>query len=170
MGRRGPLPSKDGVKQPRSETVVALKSIPGGKLERPEVTRAWLPSTVQAWNDYWDSPLVDVVIQPDQKGILRLFDHYNRYELFMEELIERPTMEFHGEIRANPIEMMAYRLEERINKLEDKLGIMPLARHNLKIAVGRAAITADDLNRRHHGRSNKNEDFEVLEGDFEEVN
>ena len=166
MGRRGPLPSKDGVKTPRSETVVALKSIPGGKLERPEITRAWLPSTIQAWNDYWDSPLVDVVIQPDQKGILRLFDHYDQFERYTLELAERPTVEFHGEIRANPVEMMASRKEEKISKLEAQLGILPLARHNLKMAVGKAAITADDVNRRHRGVSS---DFEVLEGEFTEA-
>ena len=170
MGRRGPLPRREGQKRPRDSTIVPMRTVKGGLIERPKITRDWLEVTQRAWDAYWRSDLVQVVTEVDLQAVRRLFDAYDRYDRLMDILLETPTVEARGEVRAHPAEMMAHRLDGQILKLEAELGLTPLARQRLGIAVGKATMTADEMNRRFResdGGSNQTSD--ILQGEFEEV-
>lgn len=173
MGRRGPLPTKDGRKVPRSTNIVQLQAVPGGRLALPVADVGWLDSTKLAWDDYRNSGLVEVVIQADLWSILDLFrmrDRLTRYEETIEA--DGPTYDFHNsEARLHPLTMECHRLRTAIRELEARLGILPKPREQLKIAVGQATLTADEINRRTRQRdtSKPTQSDKLLEAEFTEA-
>ena len=136
MGRRGPLPTKDGRKVPRSTNIVKLEAIPGGLLALGDADPLWLPETKAAWDDYRNSGLVEVVIQADAWSVRDLFamrDRLTRYEAAIEA--DGPTVMSRGEVCLHPLTMECHRLRTSVMAREASVGILPMARERLKIAV-----------------------------------
>jgi P27 family predicted phage terminase small subunit len=101
------------------------------------------------------------------EAFFRAHDMYQRMLTLAED--EPYTDGSTGQARINPAaaEARAW-LKEMDSKAKD-LGLTPDARKRLSITSGRAALTVAELNKRSEGKSGDSDQFQVLDGEFEEV-
>lgn len=146
MGERGPLPKpRNKAQGHRSHELVVLQ---GGKTKAPLAPRHVTPAVRKAWRAYWASEVSSVAQEVSLPAIRRLFELYDQRERAME--IVRTAMMVKGsmnQIRMNPAADYLLRLEPAILRLENELGLTPMAMARLGIAVGEAKMTAEQLNK-----------------------
>jgi len=148
MGQRGPLPKASTKAQGHREH--SLVVLPGGgavtKVPRPP--QGLSPRLRRAWRTFWESPVAQVVTDVDMQVVRRLFRLYHQHERAMEAL--EAAMFVKGSVttvRVNPALDVVVKLEGLVLRLENELGVTPMARARLGIAVGEAVMTAAELNR-----------------------
>jgi P27 family predicted phage terminase small subunit len=101
-----------------------------------------------AWEAYWASDLAEVASEVDLPVIRRLFGMYQAYEQAAEVVTKATVVKSHrGEIRVNPLADYAFKLSAQILRLEEELGLTPLARQRLGIALAERYRSLDELNR-----------------------
>jgi P27 family predicted phage terminase small subunit len=97
--------------------------------------------------------VAEVASEVDLPVIRRLFSMYEQYEQAREvvkkTLVVRGST---GQIRVNPLADYAFKLSAQILRLEEELGLTPLARQRLGIAVAERYRSLDELNRALQGR------------------
>jgi P27 family predicted phage terminase small subunit len=109
-----------------------------------------LAATRRAWERYWRSDVATVVTDADHDAIERLFllrDEHARAMRAVRSTGQRLVSGSRNQPRLNPIYDLVFKLEGAIHTLETELGLSPLARARLGIAVGQATLTAAELNR-----------------------
>lgn len=156
MGKPGPAPKPADQRQahPRAKRPgpLTLSLVPADEPAPPPIPpapRGLLRVTQTRWRTYWASPVASAVIEADRGSVDRLFRYYDQWERMMREVAASPFTEgSQGQIVKHPANGLIDRLEAHISKLEGELGLTPLARSRLGIAVGQARLTADELNRR----------------------
>ena len=73
-----------------------------------------------------------------------MYDQYARVQKVVKKsLVVRGST---GQIRTNPLAEHALKLETQILRLENELGLTPMARQRLGIAVGEAATSLASIN------------------------
>jgi len=148
VGKRGPLPKPAGEAQGhRSRELQIISGSSELKNEPPKPTRGWLKQTRDRWYTYWDSDVAGVAQEVDVPAVERLFGMYDQYSRVMKvvkkSLVVRGST---GQIRTNPLAEHALKLETQILRLENELGLTPMARQRLGIAVGEAATSLASIN------------------------
>lgn len=148
MGRRGPLPKlaerQQGHRQPRPK----LELLPAETQQCPEAPAGLSAALVEAWKAYWRSDVARVANEVDLPLIRRLFGMYAQYEQAMEVVNKAIVVKGStGQIRTNPLADYAFKLAGQILRLEEELGLTPLARQRLGIAVAERYRSLDELNR-----------------------
>lgn len=160
MGKRGPSPKPPERAQGHRKRELAVVS----DLPVPAVPRApkgLRKELKQAWKDYWESDVARASTDVDLPLIRRLFRLRERFEVAMEVAEKAPAVKGStGQIRVSPFMDMATQLNTQILRIENELGLTPLSRARLGIAVGEAQLTLEELN-----RSVDNHDYEAEEED-----
>jgi len=148
MGKRGPLakPSEEAQGH-RSRELQIISGHSELKSDPPKPTRGWLKKTRDRWYEYWNSDVAGVAQKVDLPAVERLFGMYDQYarvqNVVKKSLVVRGST---GQIRTNPLAEHALKLETQILRLENELGLTPMARQRLGIAVGEAATSLASIN------------------------
>ena len=144
MGKRGRIPKqKDKLTGHRDSS---LSVIQGGKaFETPKANSRWLAKTKRYWLEYWDSELASTAQKGDFPAFYRLFHLYEKVERANRTIQNMGNAGLlgvgsTGQPTINPLITLTLKLEEKILKLEQELGLTPLARQRLGIAFGEAQM------------------------------
>jgi len=148
VGRRGPLPKPSdrragrGAREPGRALELLLAT------EAPSPPAGLSDTVVEAWATYWASDVAAVASSVDVPVIRRLFVMYDQYEqaivVVNKAIVVKGST---GQIRVNPLADYAFKLAGQILRLEEELGLTPLARQRLGIAVAERYRSLDELNR-----------------------
>ncbi len=96
----------------------------------------WVPDVLEAWSEFWSSPLADPhVLKPtDTPALRRLFDLRDRLAKAQAQFDEEPmSAGSMGQPTLSPWAAEIHRLEAEVDKLEDRFGLTPLARLRLGV-------------------------------------
>lgn len=104
------------------------------------------------WDAYWDDQVSAVITGVDRALLTRWVTEYDRYLRTISEADRRPLVEGSmGQLVENPLYKIGYRALEAAERLERQLGIGPLHRSNLGIAVISERKSLADMNARYGG-------------------
>ena len=104
----------------------------------------------RVWRAYWRSPVSRAAeVGADYHVLVRWIRALDEYETTAAVVRERRIVKGSmGQPVINPLVGYLRDLEETIRYAEQQLGLTPVARIRLGIALGEARLTADELNRR----------------------
>lgn len=135
-----------------------------------------LPASRKLWRAYWASPVSRASEVNADAGLLqRWIEAVNEWQIVYEEFKrERIVAGSHGQPVLNPLASYMKTLEQTITYAEQQLGLTPVARIRLGIAIGEAKLTAHELNRRlaKHNQQQEAEDDQFdaeIEGQWEAI-
>ena len=144
MGKRGRIPKeKNKLTGHRDSTLSVLQ---GGKaFETPKANSRWLTKTRNYWKQYWDSELASTAQQVDFPAFYRLFQYYDEVERANRTIQNMGNgglidVGSKGQPVVNPLIILTLKLEEKILKLEQELGLTPLSRQRLGISFSENAM------------------------------
>jgi P27 family predicted phage terminase small subunit len=133
----------------------------------PKPPSGMLAATRRSWERYWASDVAAVATDADRDLVERLFvlrDEHARALRTVRSTGERLVSGSRQQPRLSPLLDLVFKLEGAIHTLETELGLSPLARARLGIAVGTARLTAAELNRmtrdRPHHDDEDDDEFE----------
>jgi P27 family predicted phage terminase small subunit len=114
----------------------------------PEPPESLGQATSAAWEAYWASDVAQVASEVDLPLIRRLFQMYEAYEQAL-QVVRKATVVKNprGDMRLNPLADYAFKLSAQILRVEEELGLTPLARQRLGIALAERYRSLDELNR-----------------------
>ena len=102
---------------------------------------------VDAWNSYWGDVLSGVMRQSDATLVLRWVQNLDRYHRLLAEADRSPMVKGStGQPRSNPVYDLVFKIEASIKDDEKQLGIGPLNRLRLGVALSEGAKSLADLN------------------------
>lgn len=126
-----------------------LQVVAGGRLDPPE---GLLAESAELWESYWSDPVSGVQTGVDRGLLFRWVREYDRYLRTVAEADKRPIVEGStGQAVENPLYRIAYRALDAAEKCERQLGIGPLWRSNLGIAVMTEQRSLAEMNARYGG-------------------
>lgn len=134
---------------PRNGRRADLTPVSGGRFEAPE---GLSEQAAALWEAYW-ADTVSTVQTPVDRGVLtRWITEYDRYlrmtaEADLEPLVRGST----GQQVENPLYKIAYRALDAAERCEKQMGVGPLHRSNLGIAVITEQKSLRDMNSRYGG-------------------
>lgn len=135
---------------PRNGQQAHLTVIAGGApLDRPALPRGLLTRTKRQWEAYWNDPVATVQTEVDQALLLRWIANLDRYLRLIEEADQAPLVRNSQGQSANPLYAVALKIEASIKADEAQLGIGPLNRSKLGIAVISERRSLADMNSRY---------------------
>ena len=136
--------------------------LPGGKLATPEPPKGILKNNKDSWVAFWDSELGQspAIRRDTDLGVIeRLWQLYDeRDRAYQGYRRSRLVTGSQGQLVLNPLGRMYLDLEGKIQALEDRIGLSPMARLKLGITFGQAHASLDDLNRRMNEDSDRDQD------------
>ena len=144
MGKRGRIPKQKNKLTGHRDN--SLSVIQGGKaFKTPKANSRWLAKTKRYWNEYWNSDLASTAQKVDFPAFYRLFQFYDEVERANRTIQNMGNSGLlgvgsTGQPTINPLITLTLKLEEKILKLEQELGLTPLARQRLGIAFGEAQM------------------------------
>jgi len=144
MSKRGRIPKqKDKLQGHRDNSLSVIQG--GKKFETPKPNSRWLTKTRKYWQEYWDSDLAQTAQKVDFPAFYRLFQFYDEVERANRMVLKMGnkgllSVGSQGQPKVNPLIDLTIKLESSILKLEQELGLTPLARQRLGIAFGEAQI------------------------------
>jgi P27 family predicted phage terminase small subunit len=107
-----------------------------------------LKETRGAWTAYWASEVAKLATEVDLPAVRRLFRYYDQHARAMDIAVKMPAVKGStGQVKVSPFAGQALKLEEKILRLENELGLTPMARMRLGIATGEAAASLAEMNR-----------------------
>jgi phage terminase small subunit len=110
-----------------------LKPVAGGRFDPPP---GLSDAVVAMWDAYWDDTVSQVQTKVDKALLERWATEYDRYLRTVAEADQRPLVEGStGQLVENPLYKIGYRALDAAERLERQLGIGPLHRSALGIAV-----------------------------------
>lgn len=116
----------------------------------PLPPKGLLAQTRKLWRDYWGSEVARAVDRAADRHILerwiRAIDEYER--VLPEFRKERVSTGSTGQLVIHPLAGYLAQLKTEIKNCEAELGLTPMARTRLGIALGEQKLTAIELNRR----------------------
>jgi P27 family predicted phage terminase small subunit len=100
-----------------------------------------------AWRSYWQDVLSGVMRDADGTMVLRWVKNLDRYHRLLAEADSVPmVVGSTGQPKANPIYDLVFKIEASIKDDEKQLGIGPLNRLRLGVALSESAKSLADLN------------------------
>ncbi len=147
----GPAPKPREIRQNKIKRpeVGIVKVDPADKPIIPMAPKGLTTASKKRWRTFWLSPLASVVeISTDLHRVERWIQAVDEYEKVgkvfrTSRLVKGST----GQPVLNPLASYLTSLETTISRAEQELGMTPLARLKLGIAVGQAKLTAEALNK-----------------------
>ena len=149
MGKRGPLPKPPARRagHRREKNAQVLELLPADT-SLPAPPPGLGASALAAWETYWRSDVAAVASEVDLPVIRRLFVMYDQYEKAIDIVSKSIVVKGStGQIRVNPVGDYAFKLAGQILRLEEELGLTPLSRQRLGIAIAEKCRSLDELNR-----------------------
>jgi len=149
MSKRGRIPKQANLKTGhRDNSLQVLKG--GSEFPKPKARAQWLTATRRYWKKYWDSELSSTAQAVDLPAFYRLFQFYDQVERANRMILKLGnkgllSVGSQGQPKVNPLIDLSIKLEPSILKLEQELGLTPLARQRLGIAFGEAQIGFQQL-------------------------
>jgi P27 family predicted phage terminase small subunit len=126
---------------------------------------------LELWESYWASDVSRAAQSSDHYALRRWIQAVDERDRLIGPVRDNPTVEgSQGQPVINPLAKRLGEVEKRISDFESEFGMTPKARAQLGIAIGGAAMTANELNRlAAHGDEdeNQNAEPEVVEGFIE---
>ena len=142
-------PAGTAVDPRNGRRAVPLGLVPGGRVEAPE---GLSDPAAALWEAYWSDPVSQVQTSVDRGVLVRWITEYDRYLRTVAEADGRPLVEgSQGQMVENPLYKIAYRALDAAEKCEKQLGMGPLHRSNLGIAVISEQKSLKDMNARYGG-------------------
>ena len=142
MGKRGRIPKdKDKLVGHRDNSLNVIKG--GVAFDAPKPNSRWLRRTKTQWQDYWGSDLAKTAQIVDFPAFYRLFQFYDEAERANRTIQSMGSAGLidvgsKGQPVVNPLINLTLKLEDKILRLEQELGLTPLARQRLGIAYSEA--------------------------------
>jgi phage terminase small subunit len=138
-------PPKSAAKRIRTTTksIGVVKSA----AKAPAMPRGLCEPAQVAWRNYWSDSVSGIMRSSDSTVALRWAKNLDRYHRLIaaadaEPLVAGST----GQDRPNPLYDLAFKVEKSIREDEAQLGIGPLARLKLGVALSESAKSLADLN------------------------
>jgi P27 family predicted phage terminase small subunit len=126
-----------------------LTPIQGARIDSPE---GLTDEAAALWDAYWSDTVATVATVVDRGLLLRWITEYDRYLRTVAEADKDPvTTGSQGQPIQNPLYKIAYRALEAAERCERQLGIGPLHRSALGIAVITERRSLADMNARYGG-------------------
>jgi hypothetical protein len=101
----------------------------------------------QAWRDYWSDAVSGVMRCSDASVALRWAANVDRYHRLIAEADREPmVVGSTGQPRPNPLYDLVFKVEASIKDDEKQLGIGPLSRLKLGVALSETAKTLSQIN------------------------
>jgi P27 family predicted phage terminase small subunit len=128
MGEHGPI-----AQTPKPKTPPVVSHAAFAVPTRPDDLT---PATERAWDAFWRSPMAGLTAEVDIQPIVRLFGLYAQHEKAAEVVSQALMVKGStGQIRVNPLADHMLKLEGAILRLENELGLTPMARARLGIEI-----------------------------------
>jgi len=149
VGRRGPLPKpSERVAGHRAREPGRVLELLPAAVQAPDPPPGLTDQVLVSWESYWASDVAAAASEVDLPLIRRLFVMYDQYAQAIEVVNKAIVVKGStGQIRVNPLADYAFKLAGQILRLEEELGLTPLARQRLGIAVAERYRSLDELNR-----------------------
>ena len=149
MAKRGRIQKANSVGH-RDHTITILQGDKELTYERPKPYRQWLKITRERWDTYWDSDLSQMTQLVDLPALERLFQYYDQIDRANRAIRKGGSKMLlgtgsKGQQKLHPLIELVIKLEDKVLKLENELGLTPLARQRLGIAFGEASMSILDL-------------------------
>lgn len=132
-----------------------LTAVSGGRFEPPEELLpegGLLPEARLQWDTYWDDVVATVHTPVDRAVLIRWITNYDRYLRLVAEADRCPVTEGStGQQIANPLYKIAYQALGVVETCEKQMGVGPLNRSTLGIAVITEKKSLADMNARYGG-------------------
>ena len=120
------------------------------------------------WSAYWGSPLATVTSPSDVMLVRRYAVLLSEWSVSMGEFQRERVVEGStGQPRLHPLSTWISTREAAMQGIEDRLGLSPLSRVRLGIALGEAARTIQDLNAAYRSGPDDDSD-DVLDVDWDD--
>ena len=134
---------------PRNGRRAELAVVAGGRVDPPE---GLSEPALAMWDAYWSDAVSGVQTPADQGVLVRWVTEYDRYlrtvaEADLEPLVRGST----GQQVENPLYKIAYRALDAAERCERQMGIGPLHRSNLGIAVIAERKSLQEMNAKYGG-------------------
>ena len=127
------------------------------KVERFDPPDGLLESSLEQWDAYWEDPVATVQTGVDKALLLRWITNLDRYSRLIEAADLEPLKRNSQGESANPLYAVAFKIEASLKADEAQLGIGPLNRSKLGIAVVTERRSLADMNSRYGGEGPANE-------------
>jgi P27 family predicted phage terminase small subunit len=139
---------------PRNGRRASLAAVAGGRVDAPD---GLSPDSLALWDAYW-SDAVSTVQTPVDRGVLtRWITEYDRYMRTIAEAdLEPIVLGSTGQQVENPLYKIAYRALDAAERCERQMGVGPLHRSALGIAVIAEQKSLADMNSRYGGGGDVN--------------
>jgi P27 family predicted phage terminase small subunit len=138
----GPAP-KDPAKRIR-KTTRSVGLVKAAK--QPPMPAKLCRQAQDAWRAYWADTVAGVMRLSDTALALRWVANVDRYQRLIAEADREPVVDGHkGQPRPNPLYTLALKIEESVKEDERQLGIGPLNRLRLGVALTETAKSLADL-------------------------
>jgi phage terminase small subunit len=144
MGKRGPIAKAEPAGHRTN-----VRVLPGGDLaaKPPRAPSGLLELTRKEWRTFWASPQAAYVNETNLPAVRRLFVYRDKWARAMAlvegAMLVKGSM---GQIRTNPMFDTAIKLEGVISRLEDSLGITPMAAARLGMTASQTMTNLAALN------------------------
>jgi phage terminase small subunit len=113
----------------------------------PRMPSNLCPAAQEAWRSYWSDSVSGIMRSSDATVALRWAKNLDRYHRLIAEADREPLVTgSQGQDRPNPLYELAFKVEASIKADELQLGIGPLARLKLGVALSESAKSLADLN------------------------
>ena len=144
---RGRPPKPEEIRQGKAKRHLAVLT----PVKRPaqKAPKGLLPSSYAIWRDYWASAVSQAADRGADRHLLERWilavDEWTLvFAVFKKARLVKGSA---GQPVLNPLAAYLNQLEVGIRNAETQLGLTPVARIRLGVAVGQARLTAEQLNR-----------------------
>lgn len=125
----------------------ALALVAGTTVAVPRAPAGLRVAGKNAWLGYWSSPMAQVSTQADVVVVTRYAKAVDEYFEAMKAFEKERTVDgSQGQPRLNPLATWITSREQVLVALEDRLGLSPLARMKLGLAIGEAHRSLSEMN------------------------
>ncbi|HEU4541166.1 MAG TPA: P27 family phage terminase small subunit [Jiangellaceae bacterium] len=142
-------PAGTAVDRRNGRRAANLSVVSGGRFDPPE---GLSEPAAKLWEAYWDDAVSSVQTPVDQGVLIRWITEYDRYLRTVSEADEQPLVQGSmGQSVENPLYKIAYRALDAAERCERQMGVGPLYRSNLGIAVIAEQKSLAEMNARYGG-------------------
>ena len=128
----------------------------------PPMPRGLCRQATDAWGSYWTDTVSGVMRCSDATVALRWVRNLDRYHRLVSDADSEPmSVGSTGQPKPNPLYDLAYKIEASIRDDEKQLGIGPLNRLKLGVALSETAKTLSQINTEAESHAHQDDDPRV---------
>jgi len=161
MARMGPMPKHPAKRVGHSPETTQISVVRDEVFEWPKPQRQWLKQTRDDYAAFQGTAVAQLVGIEDLPLVRRLFNLRVDHERLSRAARKNPMIAgSQGQLVENPAAKRADRIMGEVTRLEDKLGLNPVARMRLALSTADAQKSAADMAREIYG---SHAGFEVVD-------